>query len=106
MSNNTLPKDNVSDLSINLMGAISRCTILRLKLQEIKNQFPRNIFDNIVVTQVTANSFSEAFNYLMMIIDNLNNHSSSDIFVRANYIVQGEQYLQIARNYVKQIQAN
>lgn len=102
------PKDNqnVSEPRINLMGAISRCTICRLKLQEIKAQLPNNIFNDIVVTPVTAQGFNEAFNSLSRIVDTLNNHTTSDLFLRASYIVQGEQYLQIARNCLRQIQVS
>lgn len=106
--NSNHPKDNqnVSEPQINKMGAISRCTIFRLKLQEIKNQLPSNIFNDIVVTPVTAQGFNEAFHSLSTIVDTLyNNNNTSDLFLRASYILQGEQYLEIVKDYLRQIQA-
>lgn len=106
--NSHQPKDNqnVSEPPINLMGAISGCTICRLKLREIKNQLPSNIFNDIVVTPVTAQGFNEAFHSLSTIVDTLynNNYNTSDLFLRASYILQGEQYIQIVRNYLRQVQ--
>lgn len=104
--NNNEPKDNqnMKHPPINLMGAICRCTIYRLKLQEIKNQLPSNIFNDIAVTPVTAQGFNEAYSSLSTIVNNLYSNNTSDLFLRASYIVQGEQYLSIVKNYLRQIQ--
>lgn len=105
MNNNQLKnQQNVSVPPINLMGAISRCTIFRLKLEEIKNQLPSNIFNDIVVTPVFAQDFNEAFTNLSNIVDTVYRNNSNDYFLRASYIVQGEQYLQIVKDHLKQIQ--
>lgn len=105
-SNQSKDNQNVSNPPINLMGAISRCTICRLKLQEIKAQLPNNIFNDIVVIPVTAQDFNEAFNSLTTIVDTLYNNTTTDLFLRASYVLQGEQYLQIAKKCLRQIQVS
>lgn len=103
-SHQSKDNQNVKNPPINLMGVISRCTIFRLKLHETKTQLPSNIFNDIAVTPVTVQGFNEDYNSLSTIVETLYNNSTSDLLQRASYIVQGEQYLKIVKDYLKQIQ--
>ena len=105
---NRYPPKDVSEHQISIMGAISQCTIFRLKLQEIKSQLPSNILNIYYVPQITTQGFNEgfneAFNSLSNIMNILNN-TSNNLLLSAFYILQGEQYLHIVNNYLKQIQS-
>lgn len=102
---NRYPPKDVSEHQISIMGAISQCTIFRLKLQEIKSQLPSNILNIYYIPQITAQGFNEAFNSLSNIMNILNNNTSNNLLLSAFYILQGEQYLHIVNNYLKQIQS-